>query len=158
VKQRKPLQRTGEIARTSPLRTKTPLERTSRLPSSGPIKAKRPRQSAEEKGAKRLVRTRSEGWCEIQLPCCVGRAFDFSHRIAKGRGGKWLASNGLDACRWCHTAITNTTGLRIVYERFGFIVQTGADTTSVPVWLPNRGLVLLADDGSTQDYQEARHG
>jgi hypothetical protein len=116
------------------------------------------RKSPEEKAAKLLVRARSGGWCELRLSGCVGRAYDFSHRIAKGRGGKWTASNGCDACRFCHMAITNTNGMRVVYEAFGFIVQTGADTTRVPVRLPNRGLVLLADDGSIQDYQEARHG
>lgn len=142
--------RTGGIARTSPLR-RNPLY------SSGPTKPRKAPRSAEEREAKRLVRERSNGWCELQLSCCVGRAYDFSHRIAVGRGGRWEASNGLDACRWCHTAITNTNGHRAEYERLGYIVQTGADTTQVAVLIAGR-FVLLADDGSTQDYQDQQKG
>jgi len=97
--------RTGEIARTSPLRTKTPLERTSRLRSSGPIKAKRPSQCPEERVAKGFTRGRSQGWCEMRVPgVCLGRAREFSHRWAEGQGGPWCASNGLASCglAGCH--------------------------------------------------------
>lgn len=137
------------LVRHKPLVQGKPLERTTRLRSSGPLKAKRPTMSAAERLAKRITRARSGGWCEIRLPgVCVGRALDFSHRIAAGRGGKWLASNGLDACRFCHEAITNTRGKRAEYERLGYIVRTGADTTAVPVWLNGERWVLLDDSGN----------
>lgn len=139
--------------RTSPLRTKTPLERTSRLRSSGPIKAKRPRPSAAEKLARRLVDVRSEGYCELRLPGCAGIAIDFSHRIARGRGGLWTASDGMASCRPCHMAITDTNGKRAEYERLGLICRTGADTTQVPVRIHGRGFVLLTDDGQILDIQ-----
>lgn len=148
MKPRKPL------ARRTELRSTTPLERTSRLRSSGPIKAKRPVVSPEEKLAKRIVRARSKGWCEIRLPgICVGRALDFSHRIAAGRGGKWLASNGLDACRFCHEAITNTRGHRAEFERWGYLVRTNMNTLEAPVLLACRMWALLDDDGGITEVE-----
>jgi hypothetical protein len=172
IRQRKALQR------TTPLRSVTPLERT-RLRSSGPalrpVKPRKAPQGAQEKEAKRLTRVRSGGWCELRLPgICVGRAYDFSHRIAAGRGGKWTASNGCDACRWCHDAITNTNGRRAEYERLGYICKTGVDTTLERVWLRGERWVWLTDDDTEyldtppkpvplSDYQdqvaqEASHG
>lgn len=150
MKPRKPLQRRTE------LRSTIPLERTSRLRSSGPVKAKRAPKTSAELQARLLVSARSRGRCELNLPTvCTGRATDWSHRIARGRGGKWSASNGMAACRECHEAITNTRGLRARIEELGYIVRTGADTREVPVVLHGRVLVLLDDDGSFVEVGEA---
>jgi hypothetical protein len=163
--------RTGEIARTSPLR-RTPLERVSRLRSSGPTKAKRPPQSPEERVAKSFTRGRSQGWCELRvLGVCLGRAREFSHRWAEGQGGPWCASNGLDSCglAGCHGWLHRNP---IEAKRLGWVIPPtyrfeGTQRVPVPpsefpalIWRPGSDearLVLLADDGSTQDYQEARH-
>lgn len=143
--------RTGEIARTSPVR------RT-------PFKTKRAVVSRQERSARLLVKRRSGGLCELVLPGCTVWATDWCHRIARGRGGKWTASDGLHGCRSCHWAITNTNGRRAEYERAGYIVRTGADTATVPVLIgPQRHRVLLTDDGlydhlptisSLSDYQQ----
>lgn len=144
------------LTRHTPLRSSTPLERTSRLRSSGPIKAKRRAASDAELHARLLVTARSRGLCELRLPTvCTGRATDWSHRIARGRGGRWTASDGLAACRSCHSAITDTQGQRARYERWGFVCRTNAITTEVPVLLACRQWVLLDDEGGMVEVGEA---
>lgn len=143
-------------------RTVTPPLESADTPgpdSSGPstrrlARWRHPARSRAERAAKRLVRARSQGYCELRLPGCAGIALDFSHRIAAGRGGTWTASNGCAACRRCHEAITNTQGRRQIYEALGFLVATGADTTRVPVRIPRRGFVLLTDDGHYLDIPD----
>lgn len=150
MKPRKPLVRRTE------LRSTKPLKRTGRLTSSGPIKAKRAPRTSAEMEARLLVSARSRGQCEIRLPgICTRKATDWSHRIARGRGGKWTASNGMAACRQCHEAITNTRGLRARIEELGYIVRTGANTCEVPVVLYGRTLVLLDDEGGMVEVGEA---
>lgn len=150
MKQRKPLVRRTE------LRSTKPPERISRLRSSGPIKAKRAPKTSAEMEARLLVSARSRGQCELRLPLvCTVKATDWSHRIARGRGGKWTASDGLAACRSCHQKITDTQGLREQFEFFGFIVRTGADTREVPVLLYCKRWVLLDDEGGLTEVGEA---
>jgi hypothetical protein len=92
--------------------------------------------------------------CELRLlPGCTWWATDWSHRIARGRGGPWAASNGLAACRACHDAITNTRGRRPRFEALGFICRTGAVTTAVPVFLHGVRPVLLDDVGGMADVE-----
>lgn len=45
-----------------------------------------------------LVRERSGGDCEIRTDWCRGRATNWSHRRARGQGGLWIPSNGIDVC------------------------------------------------------------
>lgn len=169
MKQRKPLQRTGEIARTSPLR-RTPLDRVSHLNSSGPIKAKRPPQSPEEREAKRFTRGRSQGWCEMRVPgVCLGRAREFSHRWAEGQGGPWCASNGLDSCglAGCHGWLHRNP---IQAKRLGWVIaptyriEAGTRVPVPPcefpayIWLPGWGEareVWLTNDGQYLDIRPA---
>jgi len=116
--------------------------------------------TAEERRGRRLVRLRSEGWCEIRLPGCGNAGSEWSHRIARGRGGSWDASNGLAACRSCHHLITDTQGHRAEYERLGYLVRTGLDTTSIPVRLYGDRWVLLTDTGEfvpIRDCTKARY-
>jgi hypothetical protein len=174
---RKGLQRTGGIARTSPLR-RTPLERgDSVLRSSGPIKAKRPTQSPEERRAKRLTRTRSGGWCEMRVPgVCLGRARELSHRWAEGQGGLWCASNGLDSCglAGCHGWLHSNPAEA---KRLGWMIaptyrieagrRVPVPTTEFPahiwlpgwdeareVWLTDDGQILDTSPASLSDYQQ----
>lgn len=48
-----------------------------------------------ESRGKAVVRTRSEGVCEVDG---VRWAQSWSHRVARGRGGLWQPSNGVHTC------------------------------------------------------------
>lgn len=154
------MKRTGGWARKVALRTKTPLvgstpmQRASRLTRNAKLKTKRAPVSPEEKAAKGIVRARSNGVCEI---CGQARATNFSHRLAKGHGGPWLASNGLDACG--HGNYSGCHGERLHQrpteaERAGWLVRSGHDFRTIPVQHAWLGLVFLNDDGSTQQMKE----
>lgn len=108
------------------------------------IKSKVPERTEEEKAARALVRTRSQGFCELRLFGCLGRATDYSHRIGRGVGGQWTASNGLDSCRechaWCHRRPAEAKDL-------GLMLESWQDPTVEPVAYQNAGLVVLDDLG-----------
>jgi hypothetical protein len=99
----------------------------------------------DEQEARRLVRERSGGICER---CAAARATNFQHRQARGQGGPWTASNGLDVCG------SGTTGCHGYmhahpaesYER-GWSVHSWDDPAEVPV-LTAQGWMQLNDDGS----------
>ncbi len=150
------LRRTS-LQRFTPLRSSNPLVSHSELTRS-PIArkirtheevraARRPLVSPEERRARKLVRKRSGGTCER---CGRAQATNWHHRVAKGRGGSWCPSNGLDLCgsgtTGCHGEVTVSPAL--AYER-GWSVRTGHDPAAIPVWLANRGWHLLRADGST---------
>lgn len=98
--------RTSELRRSPMPPREIPLERGTRtLRSSGPTKAKHPTVTREERSAKKTVRVRSGGLCELRVPgVCLGTYREWSHRWAEGQGGLWLPSNGLASCGWagCH--------------------------------------------------------
>ena len=147
------MRRRGQpLKRRTPLRAGKSLVRTGRIARTSPITYKRAPRTSAELQARLLVSARSRGRCELALPTvCTGRATDWSHRIARGRGGKWTASDGLAACRSCHSAITDTQGQRARFERWGFICRTNAVTTEVPVLLGCSRWVLLDDEGGVAD-------
>jgi hypothetical protein len=155
------MKRTGSWGRKSPLRSKTsfvgstPADRSARLTRKA-ITAKRKPVAPEETAAKAVVRARSGGVCEI---CGVARAENFSHRLAKGHGGPWLASNGLDACGWgnysgCHGERVHQQPTEA--EQAGWLVRSGHDFRTIPVQHAWLGLVLLHDNGSTTPFEEKR--
>lgn len=109
-----------------------------------PPKRTSPKRTEEEQAARALVRTRSQGWCEMQLTGCSGRATDFSHRIRRSQGGHWTASNGLDACRMCHTWVTERT---TESNGLGLTLESWQDPTVEPVAYQNAGFVRLDDEG-----------
>lgn len=136
------------------LTRRTPLRQTVALARKTRLRAKPHRPDSDELYARLAVSVRSGGLCEIRLPgVCSAWATDWSHRIARGRGGTWTPSCGLAACRPCHSAITDTQGRRSEYEAKGYIVRTGMDTTTVAVWLAGERWVLLADDGTVADVE-----
>ena len=105
--------------------------------------------------ARDRVKARSGGWCEMQVPgVCLGRATNWCHRVGKGQGGQWRASNGLAGCGsgttgchgWCHA---NPAAAR---ER-GWMLRRTEDPAAVPVLLPTGVRVLLDDVG---DYLPVR--
>jgi hypothetical protein len=95
----------------------------------------------DEKEARRLVRERSGGVCEI---CSAARATDWHHRRNRSQGGKWTAANGMDLCRSCHRGITDT---REEFYTVGWLVRSWEDEQAKPVSLAAFGLVLLGNDG-----------
>lgn len=137
-----------------PLQRKTPIRSTNGTSKPKAAPRRKPGEAAAEKHAKGLVKERSQGVCEIQLPAvCLGKATNFHHRQNRGRGkvGEWRASNGLYICgsgtTGCHGRITNTNGHRPEYERVGWIVPSWQDPAEVPVLIWPTGLVLLDDEG-----------
>lgn len=147
----KPLERKSELVSHSSLGRACPRP-SGPKPKSSLRSAPKSLTAAERRVHDLVLKTRSGGVCEFQLPgICEYWATDFCHRCAAGRGGKYVASNGMAGCRFCHLATTNTNGLREYYESLGFICRTGAITTEVPVVLHCRRPVLLGDDGSITD-------
>lgn len=99
----------------------------------------------EEKEARRLVRERSGGVCEI---CGEQKATNFQHRKARSHSGPWTASNGLDVCGMgntfgCHGYLHQNPD--IACEN-GWSVKSWDNETAIPVRTAN-GLVLLNNEG-----------
>lgn len=98
-----------------------------------------------EKLARRLVRERSGGDCEIRVPrVCLGRATNFQHRRAQKHAGLWTPSNGLDVCGMgnvsgCHGYIHQNPNVAVVN---GWTVKSWDDwrMKSVQLWSGERWL------------------
>ena len=145
------------------LRNKTPLKSSGSLSRGAPLAAgqgrlkraelvsKRPIVTPEERRAKKAVRARSGGICEV---CGRERAREYQHRKAAVHGGEYSTVNGLDVCGHgnldgCHGRIHQNPLL--AYER-GWSVRSGHNPATQPVWLAGRGRVLLRPDGSVTPY------
>lgn len=88
-----------------------------------------------EQTARRIVRQRSGGDCEVRISgVCKGRAREFHHRKNRSQGGQWTPSNALDLCSSCHMYIT--THPAAAREK-GWAVPSHADPacTAVEVWM-----------------------
>jgi hypothetical protein len=137
------------VKRGQPLRRFTPLTAVTPLHrGDGPLRTaltrKPPQRSTEEARARRLVRARSMGICE---GCGRRGAQEFAHRIARSQMGRWCPSNGLHLCSHggCHQrAHANPAWAR----EMGWILRSGSDPATCPVWTAGRGWVLLNPDGS----------
>lgn len=164
------MKRTGDWPRKkrlqakAELRNKTPFEsgRTPLTTGPGPRrvemvakpKKRAPGEAAAEKLARKLVRARSGGICEV---CGRQPSREFQHRKAQVHGGEYSAVNGLDVCGHgnydgCHGHIHQHPA--IAYEQ-GWSVRSGHNPAVQPVWLAGRGRVLLRADGSTEPYGKA---
>jgi len=97
-----------------------------------------------EQTARRLVRERSGGICEV---CGEQRATNFQHRKNRSQGGRWSAANGLDVCgsgtTGCHGDIHSSPTKAYAA---GWSVQSWADEAKVPV-RTHYGLVSLDSKG-----------
>ena len=149
------MRRTGFTAAASTLVRQAPIK-----PRGCKPKRKPDAEASEwvgEARARDAVAGRSGGLCEIRLRGCFGRALDWHHRLLKGQGGLWQASNGLHLCRWCHEAVTNTRGNRATYEQNGWLIPANTVPAivpaDVPVLLPSGQRVFLDDVG---DYLPER--
>lgn len=152
MKRGKPLDRGGPLKRTTPLRAKAdkrkrdvPKQRTA---TDGPSEA------VLEDRAKKAVKRRSGGDCEIRTSWCLGHAAEFSHRQAEGQGGPWAASNGLHGCGhgnlngchgYCHQHPEEAR------ENGWFISAfSKVPATEIPAWIWHKGKrakYLLDDEG-----------
>ncbi len=99
--------------------------------------------------ARERVSLRSGGWCEMRVPgYCFGRATNWCHRVAKGQGGLWQASNGIQGCGsgstgchgWCHS---NPAAARAR----GWMLLSTEDPAEVSVDLHDGRTVWLDDAG-----------
>lgn len=99
------------------------------------------RDIGNETLARRLVYARSGGRCEV---CGINRGCHWHHRKNRSQGGRWVASNGLHLCVYCHKKITE--GPTAAYDH-GWSVRSGFDPADEKVQTIH-GVVRLADDGS----------
>lgn len=134
--------------RRTALKRVTPLVNTTRLARRAAVVKHRPCKPGAHTGehrARRLVRARSGGRCEI---CGEREATQWHHRKNRSQGGRWDVVNGLDLCAWCHGRVTDT---RTQYYLLGWCVERDIDPALVPVQLWH-GLYLLTAAG---DYAAA---
>lgn len=148
LKRNTPLARTGFTSRGSALERQAPTKPRASKPKPAAVEVS---EWIGERPARDAVEGRSGGLCEIRLPGCFGRAKDWHHRLLKGQGGLWQASNGIHACRWCHEAVTNTRGHRAEYEENGWLVPSHGNPGEARAWIHTvrfgQAWVLLRDDG-----------
>lgn len=147
LKQSKPPQ-----ARTA-LTRKTPLVDRSGGPKRTPFRPSKPTVTPAERSARKLVRARSEGTCEL---CGSAPATNFQHRLPKSAQGAWSASNGLDVCGFgnvsgCHGRIHQRPAEAY---RMGWSVRRGQVPAHQPVWLFGHGWSLIQDDGSVEPCRD----
>lgn len=155
MKQGKPLKRVPmpprkEWMKGSSLRSYKPS-------TEGEEKQPKPRRSTGKSAgvneARKLVKQRSGGLCEIRMVGCFGEGTDWHHRKLRSQGGPWHVQNGLQACRFCHGRVTNTNGHSKEYEECGWLVRRGTDFASTEVLMWHNGRqdwVLLKEDGSVE--------
>jgi hypothetical protein len=113
-----------------------------------PLAAKRKARTSDETRARQLVAARSGGRCEVDPR---DAATDWSHRVARSRGGAWCPSNGVHLCAR-HHAETHAEPERA--RDLGLHVRTGRIPALVPVRLA-AGWVLLRADGGMAPVDEA---
>ncbi len=129
---------------------KAPLPRSA-LPCPTERKPRAPRrtQSVEERLARRLLRQRSGGWCEVDR---AARSTDYSHRIGAGVGGTWSVANAIAMCREHHTWLHAHPALARAGRGWRLL------STDVPVELPALlagGWFLLDVEGGATQVDEA---
>jgi hypothetical protein len=66
----------------------------------------------------KALAARSGGWCEAQLPGCLGRATDPCHRVGRAQGGGDALSGLWHGCRrcheWCHARVAEACDLGLM--------------------------------------------
>lgn len=141
------MKRGGPLKRLTPLKNRTGLSR-ARFLNRTPLTSRRPVVTKAERDARKTVKQRSEGRCEIGGTC---RATDMHHRQNRSQGGQWTPENLLHVCRAHHQHVTvNPQAAR----EQGWTVPSHRDPAQVPVWLAGRGYALLRNDGSIDEFTE----
>lgn len=164
---RSPLQRHTPLANTTPLHRYTPLAQVSPRRATNTVAAGKRwlstmkpsrRKPAVSTDTRAVLIERSKGWCEIQMPGCLGRGTDPAHRISVKVGGRHgeaatrhdVPSNALWACRACHDRCHAYPA--DAYD-LGLMLREGEDPQrepvirrGVPVYLDNAGGVYEFDE------------
>jgi hypothetical protein len=128
---------------------KTELRGTTSARLTGKTRAQKKTKAKydpAEKPARRVVRERSGGLCEVQIPgICEGRATNYQHRVNRSQLGGYAPSAALDACgsgtTGCHGRIT---GNPEEAYRNGWSVRSWDNPLTCPVLY--RGEWVLLDD------------
>lgn len=151
---RTPIQRKTPLQSTTPLQARHALTRKTPLvarsgPKRTPYRAPRPSVTPAERRARKLVRARSAGTCEL---CGIRPATNFQHRRPKSGQGTWCPTNGLDVCGFgnasgCHGRIHQNPAEAY---RMGWSVRRNHDPATQPVWLHGHGWSFLLADGSVE--------
>lgn len=131
---RKPMKRGKEL-------TRTPLARKTELKAKFAKLKTAPKYDPAERIARKVVRDRSMGFCEIDGN---REATEWHHRMNRSAGGKWSAANGLHLCSEDHRMVTDT---RSEWFDEGWCVKSWQNPSEVPVRLFD-GWALLYDDGT----------
>lgn len=117
------------------LRTTVAIVRAHRVGRADP-------EEPTEASGKRLVKARADGMCE---GCGLVVGQSWSHRIPKGVGGLWSASNGLWLCgsgtTGCHGRLEAD---RRAHRPLGWDVPRRRDTTTTEVVIWQRGARIRA--------------
>lgn len=115
-----------------------------------------------ERECRDTTRARGGGGCEVRVAgVCLGRATNFQHRLAKGHGGLYVPSNGLDVCGWgnysgCHGYIHQNPTIAV--EK-GWTVESWDDPwfKAAEVWMQGHTLrSVFLDDLGDFDYHRER--
>jgi hypothetical protein len=145
-----PLTPGGSLSRSTPLSRTSPMPRSSaRVRTQEEVRAsRRPLVTPEERSARKVVKARSAGRCEM---CGRAEATDMHHRKNRSQGGQWSPDNLLHLCHADHMSVTVSPALA---RSRGWSVRSTDDPASVPVWLAGRGWNLLTADGGTHPTTE----
>lgn len=135
------------LKRLTPLKTRTGLSR-ARFLNRNPMARKRPQVTSEERKARKLLRARSGGECELHGGHSATEAH---HRQNRSQGGQWDVANLMHLCHDAHVFVTvNPQAAR----EQGWAVPSHRDPAQVPVWLAGRGYVLLTEHGDIEELHD----
>lgn len=153
----KPLKAKSELKRKTPLTSRKPPERVqvdrllARIDNDyEQAKKARKKVTPEERNARKVVRARSGGACEL----CAAPATQMHHRKKSGR--EWTPENLLHVCgagnySGCHALIElNPTASKAK----GWWLLPNQDPATEPVSIYGGGRVLLHNDGTTTPAKE----
>ena len=160
---RTPLNRGNKELKKSPLKSNSTLKRTNaglsstsslkrtefNASSKTPLKAKSKEKSTQEIECRKIVSARSKGTCEI---CGIRTATDMAHRVAASQSGKWVPSNILHACRFCHSY--NHDNPQNSFDH-GWHLRMETDSLKAPVLLAVNGVkswFLLDNKGAKKPH------
>jgi hypothetical protein len=91
---------------------------------------------------RKALAARSGGWCEAQLPGCLGTATDPCHRVGRAQGGADTVFNVWFGCRrcheWCHARPAEACDL-------GLMLKSWQVPELEPMAYRDSGWVLLGD-------------
>jgi hypothetical protein len=94
----------------------------------------------------KALAARSDGFCEAQLPGCLGTATDPCHRVGRAQGGPDTLENLWHGCRMCHS----WTHDRVDEARdLGLMLRSWQRPELEPAAYRSAGWVLLGEDEVT---------